>query len=163
MTGSGWYSFAILGAGSAVAAGCFAIKQDAAGRRTSNATRPSEIINGRKYSVYRLTHPVLREMRTGRLGVQLRRRRATNPNAVADETSPPPQWVRVQFFRETDGDPGRTEWRRSSTFEIVGTATVDYLSRSPGWFPSKRLMHYSVDLTNVRSVKQPYGRRSPRH
>jgi hypothetical protein len=125
----------------------FGIKEDAARRRLIDPTRRAEKINGLEYSVYTLEHRVLREKSTGRLGIAL-------------ERGYYPQWVRVQFFRKTDGEPGRVEWRSSSKFEIVGTAFVDYLSRRAGLLRTDHLTRYNVDLASLQSTILPRRRRS---
>jgi len=127
--------FGILPIGAAV---YFGIVGDAVRRRAIDATRRTETVNGREYSVYTLGHSVLREKSTGRLGIAL-------------ERGYQPQWVRIQFFRKTDGEPGRVEWRSFSKFEIVGTASVDYLSWRGGLLRTEQLMRYNVDLASLGS------------
>jgi hypothetical protein len=108
----------------------------------------------------RLKHPVLREKNTGRLGIALQRGYSDEPTTRAGGVVMQPEWMRVQFFRKTDGEPGRIEWRRFSKFEIVGTASVDYLSRRAGPLRTERLMRYNVDLAALTS-NRPRHRRSP--
>jgi hypothetical protein len=156
MTAWGWLLLAV-GSAPLVAAVYFGMAKTAARRAAIDATSRTETINGQEYSVYTLTHPVLRERSTGRLGIALERGRENEPTTIAAKTALRPERVRVQFFRKTDGEPGRCEWRRFSTFEIVGTAMVDYLSRSTGESSAERLIRYNVDLASLASATKLSG------
>jgi hypothetical protein len=129
-------------------------------RRRIDATRRTEKLNGHEYSVYTLTHPVLREKSTGRLGIALEHGLESDLTTISGKMVSQPKWMKLQFFRKSDGEPGRVEWRRFSKFEIVGTASVDYLSRRAGLLRTERLIHYNVDLASLRSATLPRRRRS---
>ena len=152
----GWLSLTVFGFAPIVGGIYF----DAARRRAIDAIRRTEIVNGQQYSGYTLTHPVLRERSTGRLGLALERSHESLPTTIAGKLVMQPEWMRVQFFRKTDGEPGRVEWRRFSKFEIVGTASVDYLSRRAGLLRTDRLTRYNVDLASLRSATSSRGKRS---
>jgi hypothetical protein len=113
--------------------------------------RRTETIDGKDYSVYTLSHSVVREKKTGRVGIALQRGYY-------------PRWVQVQFIRKTDGQPGRVEWRDASKFERVGTTDVDYLSHRSGIFGGKELVRYNnINLSEigVRSKRQGANPRLP--
>jgi hypothetical protein len=151
MTAWGWLSLAV-GLVPLVAAVYFGTAKNRGAAKVVDAISRTETINGQEYSVCTLTHPVLRERSTGRLGIALERGRENEPTSNAAETGLRPERVRVQFFRKTDGEPGRCEWRRFSKFEIVGTAMVDYFSRSTEKSPAERLIRYNVDLAGLASA-----------
>jgi hypothetical protein len=72
MTLSGWFLLAI-GVTPLPAAVYFGIAKMVERRRVIDAISRTETINGEEYSVYTLTHHVLRERSTGRLGIALER------------------------------------------------------------------------------------------
>lgn len=115
-------------------------------------TKRTEIVNGREYSVYTLTHPVLRERSTGRLGIALQSGRSNVPTIRGSRPVMLPEWTKIQFFRKSDGEPGKVEWRRLEKFDVVEAAAVDYLSRRTGWLSTERLLRYNVDLQKIRAV-----------
>ena len=106
------------------------------------ATRRTEIVNGHEYSVVTENLAVVREKRTGRIGVVLHRGAEDDPTTRNGELVLEPRWIQIQFIRKSDGKPGRIEWRRYEKFEIVGQASVDFLTRKTGWFSSERLVRY---------------------
>jgi hypothetical protein len=99
MTALGWLLLAV-GSAPLVAAVYFGMAKTAARRTAIDATSRTETINGQEYSVYTLTHPVLRERSTGRLGIALERGRENEPTTIAAESALRPERVRVQFFRK---------------------------------------------------------------
>ena len=129
------------------AASYSAVIGDAVHRRVINASPRTQVVDGREYSAWTLKHPILREKNTGRFGIALQRGYTMRADWVVTQ----PEWMRVQFFRKTDGEPGRLEWRRFSKLDIVGTASVDYLSRRAGLLRTERLMSCNVDLAALTS------------
>lgn len=119
-----------------------AYRGDARRRKHIDAIRRTEIFNGREYSVYTLEHPLVREKSTGRIGIVI-------------ESGSQPGWVRIQFVRKTDGEPGRVEWRRFEKFERVGTADMDYLSRRLGRFRTEQLTRYRVNVSDLGKRYRP--------
>lgn len=56
-----------------VAAGIFGAREDADRKRRIDATRRTETIDGKDYSVYTLPRSVVREKKTGRVGIVMQR------------------------------------------------------------------------------------------
>jgi hypothetical protein len=127
----------------------FGTREDAERKRQIDATRRTETIDGKDYSVYTLPRSVVREKKTGRVGIALQRGYY-------------PWWIRVQFIRKTDGEPERVEWREASKFEMVGTADVDYLSHRSSIFGGKELVRCNINSEiGARSKHQGAGTTPP--
>jgi hypothetical protein len=116
------------------------MRADARRARKSAATRRTEIVDGKTYSVITEKLPVVREKRTGRTGIVLARGAESDPTMIKGEIRFEPRWIRVQFVRKSDGKASAVQWRQSSKFEFIGTADIDMLTRRSGWFSSEHLM-----------------------
>ncbi len=106
-----------------------------AGSRIRNrvaATRRTEIIDGKEYSVVTKSLPIVREKRTGRIGIAMERGAESDSTTVNGGLALEPRWIRVQFVRKSDSKAGRVEWRRYAKLETVGTADVDFLAHRAG-------------------------------
>lgn len=110
------------------------------------STRRVETIDGHEYVVVTWPLQVLRERRTGRMGLLLERGLRNMPTTIDGRTVLEPMWVKVQFIRKSDGQAGRVEWRDYSKFERVGTAEVEFLTKRIGWFQTELRMRYPADL-----------------
>ncbi len=124
-------------------------RQEARLRRHGDATCRTEHVAGKEYFVYTRPFPVVREKRTGRVGIAQQRGFANDPLSNNRGFAVAPEWIRIQFFRKTDGQPGRAEWRRFDKFEIVGKADVDFLSHRVSLFRTDRLVRYHVNLAEL--------------
>jgi len=129
-------------------------RSEARATRAMAATRRTEVVNGHEYSVVTRRHSVVREKRTGRMGVVM------NVGAERDIAHVKgggiemvPRWASVQFVRKADGVPGRVEWRSLRLFEVEGTTEVDYLSRRTGWLRTESLVRFQPIATTARRAK----------
>lgn len=121
-------------------------RADSFRRRRRESTRRTEVIDGKEYTV--TTEPLLivREKRTGRIGLVMERGRESDPFQVKSEVIFQPRWIKVQFVRKTDGKAGAVSWRRFDKFEPKGTAPVDFLRRKTGFLRSESFIRYNVDF-----------------
>jgi hypothetical protein len=110
------------------------------------ATRRTEVIDSKKYSVVTRSLPVLREKRTGRIGIALERGGENDPTIINGELALEPRWIKIQFVRKSDGKTGRVEWRGFAKFENVGTADVDFLTHRAGLFRAESFIRYPVNF-----------------
>ena len=122
------------------------MRADSRIRKRVAATRRTETINGREYSVVTRCLPVVRERSTGRTGIALDRGAESDPTTINGELSQEPRWIRVQFIRKSDGKAGRIEWRRYAKCQTVGTADVDFLTHRAGLFRTDSFIRYSINL-----------------
>ena len=118
-------------------------------RKKITATRRTEVIDGKEYSVVTKSLPIVREKRTGRMGIVMERGGENDPNTVNGELVMEPRWIRVQFVRKSDGKAGRVEWRRYAKFEIAGTADVDFLTHHAGFFRTDSFIRYPVSFRGL--------------
>jgi len=118
-------------------------------RKRVAATRRNETIDGKEYTVVTKSLPIVREKRTGRIGIVMERGGENDPNTVNSELVMEPRWIRVQFVRKSDGKAGRVEWRRYAKFEIVGTADVDFLTHHAGSFRTDSFIRYPVSFKGL--------------
>jgi hypothetical protein len=109
-------------------------------------TKRTEVIEGKEYTVITKSLPVVREKRTGQIGIALERGAQNDPTTINGQLALEPRWIRVQFVRESDGKAGRIEWRSYAKFEILGTVDVDYLTHRNGLFRSEELIRHPTDL-----------------
>ena len=107
-------------------------------------TKRTEIINDKKYTVTTKTLPLVRDKRSGRMGIIMERGAENDPNLVNGEMTMEPRWVSVQFIRKSDGKLGRAEWRKYSKLQTVGTATVDFLTYQAGFFRTESFIRYKT-------------------
>jgi transcriptional regulator of nitric oxide reductase len=63
------------------------VRQEARFRRQVDSTRHMEIIAGKTYSVYSMKLPVVREKRTGRVGIAMDRGHENEPTTINGETA----------------------------------------------------------------------------
>jgi hypothetical protein len=118
-------------------------REQCARQNKIDSTRHSETINGKEYSVYTEKRNLVKEKRTGRIG-------------IATEAGHSPGWMKVQFIRKSDGEVGRTEWRQQNKFEFIGTADLNFLSRQVSRFNTERLKRCRIDQTYLaRSIRKP--------
>jgi len=113
------------------------------------ATRRTEVIDGKEFSVVTKTLPVVREKRTGRLGIALERGADSDATTVKGQMTLEPRWIRVQFVRKSDGKVGRIEWRRCAKFETVGTADVGFLTHRSGLFRTHTFIRYAINFKGL--------------
>jgi hypothetical protein len=130
-------------------------------RREIEATRRVETINGQEYSVSTQIFDIVREKRTGRIGLAMERGAERDPTTVAGKLAMVPRWIEVQFVRKTDGKIGRVEWRRFQSFEIVGETNVDFLVRRLGLFKSETFVRYPHNFAGDILPKTKAPRRGP--
>ncbi len=113
------------------------------------ATRGAEVIHGKEYSVVTQTLQIVREKRTGRMGIALERGAESDPTTVAGELVLKPRWIKVQFVRKSDGKAGRVEWRSFEKFDTVGAVDVDFLTHRAGLFRSELFIRYPRNLARI--------------
>ena len=118
-------------------------------RKRVAATRRTEVIDGKEYTVVTKSLPIVREKRTGRIGLVMERGAENDPNTVNGELVMEPRWIRVQFVRKSDGKAGRVEWRRYEKFEIVGTADVEFWTHRSGLFRTESFIRYPVNVKTL--------------
>jgi hypothetical protein len=111
--------------------------------------RRTEVIDGKEYSVVTKSLPIVREKRTGRVGIALERGAESDPTTINGELALKPRWIRVQFVRMSDGNVGRIEWRSYGKFETVGTADIDFLTHRAGIFRTDSLIRYPVNFRRL--------------
>ena len=117
-------------------------RADARRSREIEASRRTEVIDGKIYSVVTERHSLVREKRTGRVGIVLARGNENDPHTVNGELQFQPRWVQVQFIRKSDGKPGAVQWRQFAHFEVTGTAAIDRLTRRTGMLSTEQLLRF---------------------
>jgi len=109
-------------------------------------TRRTEVIDGKEYSVVTKTLPIVREKRTGQMGIALERGAESDPITINGELALVPRWIKVQFVRKSDGKAGRVEWRSYGKFETVRTTDIDFLTHRANLFRTESFIRYPVNF-----------------
>lgn len=117
------------------------------------ATRRTEVVDGREYSAVTLSLPLLRERRTGRLALLMERGYRSLPTLRDGRLTSEPQWIKVQYIRNSNGKARQYEWRRYETFDAVAITNVDFMTRRSGFFRTELLMRYSADLDSLKTQR----------
>jgi hypothetical protein len=128
----------------------FAVAQAASDVRAEEGDAPgatqTEMIAGKRYSVVTRTLLVVREKRTGRVGILMARGWQNDPVLINGKIELVPHWINIQFVRKSDGKAGRTEWRRYENFENIGKTEVHFLTHRVGFFSTESLIRYPANL-----------------
>lgn len=107
-------------------------QREAAYRRSVDASRREVVVDGKRYAVITERLPLVRETKTGRLAVALRRGHEDDPAItsalrVDTEIRPgfQPRWIEVVFLKKDGTFSKQRGWRQTRYFEDAGSFSYD--------------------------------------